>query len=203
MTTPSAAQSSACIRASNAAASIGTFDSTSWVTSATNAIIAVASINENNVVSARWRSTDTAVDKTKMATSVRYCPSAITPAPISMLIAPTMGCPRAVSALFQIGLASTPKGIIWMSIHMAGTAANNTMGLAIERKNEVSPGRMVRKRTSIALAAKPATRLCAIGPSKSNTAGEAQMRATRRRRAYDTSIWDFEVDQRLKARTVP
>ena len=146
MTTPSAAQSSACIRASDAAASIGTFDSKSWVTNAPNAIMAVASIKENNIDSARWRSTDTAADKIKMAISVGYCPSAITPAPISMLIAPAMGCPRAVAALFQMGLVSTPKGIIWRSIHMAGTAAKGTTGLATERKNEVSPGRMVRKR---------------------------------------------------------
>ncbi len=52
----------------------------------------------------------------------------------------------------------------------------------------VSPGRRVRETRAMPIAVTPATMPCIIGPSRSRTAGDAQRRTTRRRRAFDTSV---------------
>src|SRR5271169_6889934 len=71
-------------------------------------------------------------------------------------------------------------------IHSAGIAAIAASGRIMETRKAVSPGRRVRAVIAKAMATIPATRPCIISPSHSRRAGEAQIKATRMKRAVDT-----------------
>ena len=92
-------------------------------TSAIKAIPAPAAVSAKKTQSARSRSTATAAESNATAIMERYCPSVITLAPRSTLIAPAKGYPSAVWALFQTGCTRTLSGSTWMIIQNAGTSA--------------------------------------------------------------------------------
>src|ERR1700733_9849715 len=70
--------------------------------------------------------------------------------------------------------------------HSAGMAATIAGGRMMETRNAVSPGRKLRAMITKAGARIPATIPCTIGPSHRRRAGEAKIKATRMKRAFDT-----------------
>src|ERR1700722_791957 len=132
----------------------------------------------------------------------------------STLIELAIERPRANFALVQTGLARTPNGSACNKIQRAGSAATAAAGRMMEIRNSASPGLRVCAVNTKPVATIPATRPCAISPSQSRMAGEAQINTITSNRTFDTSrpdrdaavtlAWDLSCRQALQAcSTVP
>jgi hypothetical protein len=126
----------------------------------------------------------------------------------STLIEPAIERPRANFALAQIGLARNPNGSACSKTHSAGTAATAAVGRIMETRNSASPGLRVSAVNTKPAATIPAMRPCAISPSQSRTAGEAQINKTTINRTFytlrpdrdaaATLAWDLSCRQALR-----